>query len=144
MSRRATSKRAAVADRLHSSSIHLLRRVRREDEATGLSPARLSALSVIVFAGPLSLGRLAAAEQVTAPTMSRIVAALERDGLIRREADPDDGRGIVISATSAGNRLLQRARRRRIENLETLIQTLDEREIALLEEAADVLERVLG
>ena len=144
MSRKANPDRAAVADRLHSSSIHLLRRVRREDEATGLSPARLSALSVVDFAGTLSLGRLAAAEAVTAPTMSRIVAALEHDGLVHREPDPEDGRGIVISATAKGSRLLQRARRLRIENLAGLIETLDEREIAVLEEAAAVLERVLG
>jgi DNA-binding MarR family transcriptional regulator len=144
MSVNANARREAVADRLHSSSIHLLRRVRREDEATGLSPARLSALSVVVFAGPLSLGRLAAAEQVTAPTMSRIVAALESDGFVSRQPDPDDGRSVVISATATGNRLLQRARRRRIENLAALIEALDDRETGLLEEAATVLERVLG
>jgi DNA-binding MarR family transcriptional regulator len=144
MSSPATSKKAAVADRLHSASIHLLRRVRREDEATGLGPARLSALSVVVFGGPLSLGRLAAAEQVRPPTMSRIVAALEDDGLVRREPDPDDGRGVVVTATEEGTRLLQRARRRRIENLTGLIESLDRREVAVLEEAATILERALA
>ena len=143
MSRLATAKKAAVADRLHSASIHLLRRVRREDEATGLGPARLSALSVVVFGGPLSLGRLAAAEQVRPPTMSRIVAALEDDGLVRRAPDPADGRGVVVTATGRGTRLLQRARRRRIENLTGLIESLDGREVAVLEEAATILERVL-
>jgi DNA-binding MarR family transcriptional regulator len=144
MSRAATSERAAVADRLHSAAIHLLRRVRREDEATGLGPARLSALSVVVFAGPLSLGRLAAAEQVRPPTMSRIVAALADDGLVRRAPDPDDGRGVVVTATARGARLLQRARQRRIENLASLIEPLDRREVAVLEEAATILEAVLA
>ncbi len=57
----------AVADRLHSAAIHLLRRLRRTDEATGLSPARLSALSVVVYAGPRTLGELAGIEQVRPP-----------------------------------------------------------------------------
>src|SRR5688572_17075132 len=81
-----------TADRLHSAAIHLLRRLRREDAKTGLSAPRLSALSVVVFAGPLTLGELAAAEQVRPPTMTRLVSALEAEGLVTRETDPDDGR----------------------------------------------------
>ena len=82
---------------LHSAAIHLLRRVRKQDAATGEGPARLSALSVLVFGGPMTLGQLAAAEQVKPPTMSRIVTGLERqpaggalDGCQRRApgADP--------------------------------------------------------
>jgi DNA-binding MarR family transcriptional regulator len=144
MSPDATQKRAETADRLHSASIHLLRRVRKEDEASGLSPARLSALSVVVFGGPLTLGQLAAAEQVRPPTMTRIVAALEQDGLVRRDPDPGDGRAVVISATVRGNRLLQRARRRRIENLAGLMESVSEREIATLDAAARILGRVLA
>ena len=135
---------SSVADRLHSVSIHLLRRVRKEDEASGLSPARLSALSVVVFAGPLALGRLAAAEQVRPPTMTRIVSALEEDGLVRREPDARDRRSVVVAATPKGSRLLQRARRRRIENLVGLLGSLGEREIRTLEEAAAILERALS
>ena len=73
-----------LADRLHSAAIHLLRLVRVQDAATGVAPARLSALSVIVFGGPVSLNDLARAEQVRPPTMSRIVDALEAEGLARR------------------------------------------------------------
>src|SRR5215467_3653638 len=72
----------AIADRLHSTAIHLLRRVRKQDVATGEGPARLSALSVLVFGGPKTLKELAAAEQVKPPTMSRIVAGLARSRLI--------------------------------------------------------------
>ena len=93
---------ASTATRLHSAAIHLLRRLRREDDASGLSAPRLSALSVIVFGGPLSLGALAAAEQVRPPTMTRIVAALEAASLVTREVDPHDGRAILIRATPAG------------------------------------------
>ena len=135
---------SSVADRLHSASIHLLRRVRKEDEASGLSPARLSALSVVVFGGPLALGRLAAAEQVRPPTMTRIVSALEDDGLVRREPDTRDRRSVVVAATPKGTRLLQRARTRRIEALVALLGSLDEREVEALEQATALLERVLA
>ena len=135
---------SSVADRLHSASIHLLRRVRKQDEASGLSPARLSALSVVVFAGPLALGRLAAAEGVRPPTMTGIVSALENDGLVARSADPGDRRSVVVSATAWGTRLLQRARRRRIDSLVGLLEPLEGRELATLEEAAGILERALG
>ena len=77
-----------VADRLHSAAIHLLRSLRREDDAVGLSAPRLSALSVVVFAGPITLGALAAAEQVRPPTMTRLVQALEAEGLVERLAAP--------------------------------------------------------
>src|SRR5271163_2425059 len=82
----------AAVDRLHSAAIHLLRRVRRQDAATGIGPAQLSALSVLVFAGPRTLGELASAEQVKPPTMSRIVAGLRRNRLIEISRDPGDGR----------------------------------------------------
>ena len=77
-----------MADRLHSAALHLLRRLRTEDDALGVSPPRLSALSVVVFAGPIGIGALAAAEGVTAPTMSRLVDGLERDGYVTRAPDP--------------------------------------------------------
>src|SRR3984893_10977493 len=96
----------AVADRLHSAAIHLLRRVRKQDSATGEGPARLSALSVLVFGGPKTLGELAAAEQVKPPTMSRVVAGLARSRLIETSADPQDARRMRIRATTQGARLL--------------------------------------
>lgn len=135
---------SSVADRLHSASIHLLRRVRKEDEASGLSPARLSALSVVVFGGPLALGRLAAAEQVRPPTMTHIVSALEADGLVRREPDARDRRSVVVAATPKGTRLLQRARRKRIEHLGGLLGSLSEGEIRTLDQAVTILERTLS
>src|SRR5262245_51124857 len=87
-----TADPVSVADRLHSAAIHLLRRVRKQDIATGEGPARLSALSVLVFGGPKTLKELAAAEQVKPPTMSRIVAGLVRSHLVTVAADPDDAR----------------------------------------------------
>src|SRR6476619_4222266 len=83
-----------LADRLHSVAIHLLRRLRREDDASGLPSPQLSALSVIVFGGPLTLGALAAAEQVRPPTITRLIAAMEKAGLIEREIDQADRRVV--------------------------------------------------
>src|ERR1035438_7251479 len=89
--------RLEVADRLHSAAIHLLRHARKQDVLAKVGPARLSALSVLVFGGPMALGQLAAAEQVKAPTMSRIVAALQQSGLARIKTDAADGRRILVS-----------------------------------------------
>lgn len=132
-----------LADRLHSAAIHLLRRVRREDEGSGVTAARLSALSVVVFGGPLSLGELAAAEQVRPATMSRTVAALEEAGLVRRDVDPEDGRSILVQATEAGEQLLDEARLRRVESLAADLAELDPEETGALRLALDGLARAL-
>jgi len=99
---------------MHSAAIHLLRRVRKQDVATGEGPARLSALSVLVFGGPKTLGELAAAEQVKPPTMSRIVAGLAKSRLIDVAVDPADARRMQIRATAKGKTILQKGRERRI------------------------------
>lgn len=131
-----------VADRLHSAAIHLLRRVRRVDEETGLTAARLSALSVLVFGGPTTIGALARAEQVSAPTMSRLVDALERDGLAVREQHTEDGRSVVVRATPEGRRILERGRERRISELTELLDALGQDELATLDAAARLVDRI--
>lgn len=133
---------ARTAERLHSAAIHLLRRLRREDDASGLSAPRLSALSVVVFGGPLTLGALAAAEQVRPPTMTRTVAALEEAGLVTREPDPTDGRVALIRATPAGTRLLEEGRSRRTSVLARQLANLPATELAALSSAADILDRL--
>jgi len=132
----------AVADQLHSAAIHLLRRLRREDDASGLSAPRLSALSVIVFAGPITLGALAAAEQVRPPTMTRVVQSLQREGLVTREPVADDARAILLRATKRGARLLEEGRSRRVKRLAADLAALGAAELHLLARAAVVLERV--
>ena len=133
----------AIADRLHSAAIHLLRRVRKQDVATGEGPARLSALSVLVFGGPKTLGELAAAEQVKPPTMSRIVAGLARSRLIQITVDPQDARRMRIRATGKGTRLLQKGRELRIEYLASHLEALPTEELAKLGEAVEILKRLL-
>lgn len=142
MRRSASVERAA--DRIHSAAIHLLRRVRSSDVETGLSPARLSILSVLVFGGPRSVTELAAAEQVRLPTMSALVRGLEEDGLVRRAADPDDRRAVRIRATAKGQRILQRGRERRIENLVDLLRDLPPADVRTVADAAEILERALS
>ena len=133
-----------VADQLHSAAIHLLRRLRREDDATGLSAPRLSALSVVVFAGPLTIGALAAAEQVRPPTMTRLVAALERGGMVRRRPEPGDARRVLVEATARGRAVLAAGRSRRISLLAGRLAALTPREIETLAAAAALLERLAG
>jgi DNA-binding MarR family transcriptional regulator len=134
----------SVADRLHSAAIHLLRRLRRQDVAMGLTPARASALSIMVFGGgPVTLGQLAAAEQVSAPTVTRLIVGMERDGLVRRERDPHDGRVIWLRPTAKGTRLLHEGRRRRVAALAADLGALDASERETLAAAADILERIL-
>jgi DNA-binding MarR family transcriptional regulator len=132
-----------VADRLHSAAIHLLRRLRVEDEALGISAPRLSALSVLVFAGPKRIGELARLEQVEPPTMTKLVDALVRDGLVVREPDPDDARAVQVRATPTGARTLRRGRAKRVETLRARLATLSPAELATLGEGVDVLERIL-
>jgi DNA-binding MarR family transcriptional regulator len=136
----AKSKAESVADRLHSAAIHVLRRAAEEDRAAGISRARLSALSVVVFRGPLTLGELAAAEGVRSATMSGIVNGLERDGLVRRRPHGGDRRAVQIEAGAAGRRLLERARARRLELVASTLGDLSETELDVLDRAAELLE----
>ena len=132
----------AVADALHSAAIHLLRKVRKEDDRTGITPSRLSALSVLVFAGPMRVTDLARAEHVKPPTMTRIVAALEADRLARKSSDAADGRSVRIEATRRGARIMQEGRRRRVTRLGDALKELGGRDLAVVARAAEILEAV--
>ncbi|HWX56296.1 MAG TPA: MarR family transcriptional regulator [Verrucomicrobiae bacterium] len=132
-----------LADRLHSTSIHLLRLVRGQDTAAGIGPARLSALSVVVFGGPISLNDLARAEQVRPPTMSRIVDALEKDGLARRRVNAADRRAVVIETTARGARVLQEGRKRRVRMLAKSLSGLKRSELLQVERAVRTLQKAL-
>jgi DNA-binding MarR family transcriptional regulator len=141
---RRAARLSETADRLHSAAIHLLRRVRASDVETGLSPSRLSLLSVLVFGGPRTPSELAAAEQVRLPTISGLVAGLEAEGLVRRTPHPGDRRAVRITATAKGRRLLLRGRARRLEHLVELLEPLSAAELATLTEAAVILASALS
>ncbi len=129
----------ALADALHSAAIHLLRHIRSQDRDSGIGPAQLSALSVLVFGGSMSLRRLAAVEQVKPPTMVRIVRGLVERGLAVTCADASDARKISISATRRGWSLMQRARNRRVQALANMLAQRSKAELQHLRRAGDVL-----
>ena len=135
--------RFETADRLHSAAIHLLRRLRVRDRESGVGPAQLSALSVLVFGGPRSLGELADAEQVRPPTMSRIVAGLVRGGLVKRRKT-EDARRVRLEASAKGMKILQEGRKRRVESLAKAVYLLSRKEQNQLVELVELLRRVIG
>jgi DNA-binding MarR family transcriptional regulator len=131
-----------TADKLHSAAIHLLRRLRVRDRESGIGPSQLSALSVLVFGGPRSLGELADAEQVRPPTMSRIVSGLERAGLIKRHAT-EDGRRVRLEAAAKGTKILWEGRKRRVESLANALGSLSAKEQQQVSELTALLQQVL-
>ena len=132
-----------IASELHSLSIGLLRAVKRADKASGSTAPRLSALSVIVFSGSVSLGDLAEAEQVRPPTMTRIVHALEQQGLVKKQRNPNDGRSALITATLKGKRLLLQGRARRVQQLSERIHALEAGERQRLSVALGTVRRLV-
>ncbi len=132
-----------LAAALHAAAIRLLRHVRAADRSLPIGPARASALSVLVFAGPRALGELAAAEQVSAATMSRMVAGLVRSGLVSRGRDPGDARRLLLRATARARRLMAAGRERRLARLAEVLSGLTAAERAALASAVGVLDRAL-
>ena len=142
-SRRGASKGSTdLADAVHSAAIRVLRFVRTEDTALGLSAPKLSALSVLVFRGPLTVGELARAEQVTAATISRLVTELEEQGLVVRSSDRADARVRVVTPTSEGTALLHEGRKRRVARLAAAFDELGRGDREALQRAARLLEQI--
>jgi len=142
MTARRRPDRYEVANSLHSAAIHLLRRLRRVDEAAGLNAPKLSALSVLVFGGPRRLGELAEAEQVRPATMSRLVGELESDKLVVRRPDRSDGRVARIQASPRAVKLLKEGRSQRVSLLAEWLEELSTQELLTLREAAATLEQL--
>lgn len=136
--------RTELATRLHAAAIHVLRRVRRVDPESGVTAARLSALSVVVHVGPLPVGELADREQVSPPTMSRMLTAMEEEDLVQRRPSREDGRVVLVESTSRGRRVLDRARERRVEELAGALTVLSQAEEAAVARAVAILERHTG
>jgi DNA-binding MarR family transcriptional regulator len=137
-----TSQAAVVADSLHSACIHLLRFAREADKLAPVGPAQLSALSVLVFAGPRTVGELAELEHVRSPTMSGIVAALEAKGLVHRQPHASDRRSVLVHSTPAGAKVLAAARNLRIGTIAERLNELGAEQLRLLEAAAEVINRI--
>lgn len=138
------SDRRQAAAALHGAAVRLLRLVRAGDAAGGLTAPRASALSVLVFGGPLTLGELAHTEQVRPPTITRLVAGMMRDKLVRVRADATDARIKRVEATARGRRLLLEARDRRVARLAAAMDALPNSQRDLLVRATEVLESLVA
>jgi DNA-binding MarR family transcriptional regulator len=130
---------AIVADKIHGAAIRLLRYVRKEDAAAGVSAPQLSALSVLVFNGAQTVTALAAAEQVRLPTMSKLISDLESRGLVRRKPDGSDRRVAHVSATKRGRLLLEEGRTRRLKRLVAALENLSSAQLRDLASAAEAI-----
>jgi DNA-binding MarR family transcriptional regulator len=131
-------------ERFHHLAIRMLRGLRRVDEAHGFSGPRASALSVLVFRGPQSLGELAAAEGVKAPTMSRLVKAMQSEGLVETAITSHDQRQIRIAASARGRRLMLKGRELRLAAVAKLFESASPAEAKALETVVKLLARGLG
>ena len=137
------TRRHRVANALNSTAIHALRAARVDDSRTGLTPERLSLLSVLVYAGPTTMSALARAEQLSPPAITRTVIALEEAALVRRRESAGDRRQTIVTATAAGTRLLEQGRRARIERLADLLGTLDGPDLDRVADALALVRRAL-
>ncbi len=136
-----SSPRGAVIERFHHAAIRMLRSMRAVDEAGGFSGPRASALSVLVFVGPQSLGDLAAIEGVKPPTMSRLVKAMQAEGLVEATPQSHDQRQIRIAASERGKRALMKARERRLAALQDMLRDASPPEIQAMEKVVALLTR---
>lgn len=137
-----TTSEAELASRLRLVVTRLARRLRTQLPGE-LSPSQLAALSSVERLGPLTLGELSNTERVKPPTMTKIVACLEEQGLVSRTVDEKDRRVARVRATRAGLRFLDESRQQKDAYLAERLRSLDQADRAALERAADVLERLL-
>lgn len=131
-----------VANQLHSVAIHVLRRARVSDKESGLTPERLSLLSILAYSGPKSISELASMEMVSLPAITRIVNYLEDLGLVTRDKKSDDGRVVRVTATAKGLELMEEGRRRRVENVAADLCELRGLELMVVAEATELLARI--
>lgn len=131
---------ALVAQRLTGITLHLLRRLAREEQVTGIRPARLSALASLASDGPTTLGGLARRERVTPPSMTRLVHALEAEGLVERLPSATDGRQVGVRITAAGQRLLDERGHARADAVAGWLRPLDDDQLRLVDAAVTLLE----
>jgi DNA-binding MarR family transcriptional regulator len=130
-----------VAEQVHSAAIRLLRRLRTADTESALSAPKLSALSILAFAGPRTLSQLAQAEQVRAPTMSKLVADLVAEGLASKRADGADARVVHVHLTAKGREAMEKARARRLALLRAQFEAYSGDELEVLAKAATLMRR---
>lgn len=133
-----------IADLLHSAALHLLRRAARADAGMNLDGPRASLLSILVFAGPQPMSKLAQYERVTPAAITKLVGALERAGLAERVRDVADRRVVRVAPTAAGRALLENGRAARVDVVARLLRGLPAAELQILRRAAEIIEARLA
>jgi len=131
-----------IAALLNDQFSRLSRQLRNMDLPDGMTPERLSALSVIEKRGPISVTALADKEMVRPATMSRMVSALVDEGLVRRREDKTDGRGVLVSATPKGRRAYRRAQQLRLQQFVEALNALTPDQLSAMRSLAAALERL--
>ena len=134
--------RSEIAALLHEQFARLTRRLRTLDLPHGMTPERLSALSVIEKRGPISVTALADNEMVRPATMSRMITALVDEGLVKRSDDKNDGRGVLISVTPKGRRAYQRAQEQRLSRFAEVLDSLSDEQVGAMRNLSEALERL--
>jgi DNA-binding MarR family transcriptional regulator len=132
-----------LAQRLNAATVHLMRALRQDTPSPGLAAEHRSALGVVVFAGPISMGALARSERVSAPAMTKTVRILEAEGLVSREQDPADARVVQVRATRNAKDLVLRGRDQRVARIAAALAAFRSVETARLNAAIGTLERLV-
>ena len=138
-----TTDATALAARLRLSVTRLARQLRQTSDSA-LTPTQLAVLATVANQGPLTLGELAERERVAPPTITKVVGTLHDNGLLAKQADPDDRRFVRVEVTAAGAALLDQTRARKNAWLATRLRDLSPEELDQLAAAADVLDRLTG
>ncbi len=139
-----TATESALASTLRLSVMRLARRMRQQRAESSLTLTQIAALATIERHPGATPGELAAREKVQPPSMTKVIAALETAGLVTRQPHPTDGRQVLLHCSAAGAALLKEDRRRREAWLAQRLSELDTAEIAVLREAAAVLDKLAG
>ena len=140
--RQSEANASEIATLLHDQFSRLTRQLRNMELPHGMTPERLSALSVIEKRGPISVTALADTEMVRPATMSRMVSALVDDGLVKRSEDKNDGRGVLVSSTAKGRRAQQRAQQQRLQHFAEALGALSTEQLSAMRSLASALERL--
>jgi DNA-binding MarR family transcriptional regulator len=134
--------RSELASRLRLAIARTARRLRQEAHM-GLSPSMTAALATIERHGPLTPSRLAELERIQRPTATRMIARLQRVGLVEADRHPVDGRSRVIAVTATGSARLRSIRTRKNAYLARRLADVSPQDLKTLEDAAEILERML-
>ena len=137
---------AGLATALRISVSRLARRLRAERYSEGLEPGlsdtQLAALATLERRGQMTPSELADHEKVQPPSMTRVIAALEERGLVRRTPHATDRRQVVLTATAQGQAVVEQTRQLREAWLALQLQELTQQELATLRAAAPILEKL--